>query len=78
MEFCSADNCSKNVIWNGKYEKFSGINFNILVVSIFNTVITCGGCPTHQHHYVKSVFAATTLDNTVTYIYILKHNIKIH
>jgi len=33
------------------------------------SVMGCGGHPTHRHHYLKSVFAATSLDNIMTYIY---------
>ena len=33
-------------------------------------VMGWGGRPNHRHHYLKSVSAATTFDNTMIYIYI--------
>ena len=41
----------------------------------------CGGRPNHRHHYLERVFAATTLDITVTYFtiqYILRHYNILH
>ena len=32
----------------------------------------CGGRPNHRHRYLKSVSAATTLDNTMSFIYIYR------
>jgi hypothetical protein len=37
--------------------------------SVIEIVKGCGGCcPNHQHHHLKMVSAATTLDNTMTCI----------
>ena len=30
-------------------------------------VMGCGGRPNHRHYYLERVFAATTLDTTMTY-----------
>jgi hypothetical protein len=59
------------------YEKFAGINFNISGVSLFNTAMCFGGRPSHRHHNLKSVCAAISLDNTMTYIYII-HSTTLH
>ena len=48
--------------------------------SKYMSVMCCGGRPNHRHQYLKRVFAATTLDITMTNFYyiiystILQHN----
>jgi hypothetical protein len=42
-------------------------------------VMGCGSLPNHRYHYLKSVSAATTLDNTMTYIiYNIFYNITLN
>jgi hypothetical protein len=55
---CSCDVCNKT----------SRVHVQLRIHLHLHSVMGCGGCPHHRHHYLKRVSAATTLDNTMTHL----------
>jgi len=55
--------------------KITTVDFNCMlhcfyiIIFVVITVMGCGGCPNHLHHYLKRVSAAITSNNTITYFY---------